>query len=105
MLSTLKQPFETSNLSKHLIKNLQITINILTDQEDNEQADTEEVPEPSQQRKPIGHSFLEGSSKSDKGKGKDTGNQSNQRKIPPASRGGEDDDNSNSDEDPDQRRP
>jgi len=38
-----KQPFETSDLSKHPIKNLQTTINILTDQEDNEQADTEEA--------------------------------------------------------------
>ncbi len=74
MLSTSKQPFETSDLSKHLIKNLQITINILTDQEDNEQADTEEVSDISQQKKPVGHSFSGGSSKSDKGKGKDTGN-------------------------------
>ena len=63
-----------SDLSKHPIKNLQITINILTDQKDNEQADTEEVPKPSQQKKPSGHSFPRESSKPDKGKGKDTEN-------------------------------
>jgi len=31
VLSTLKQLFEMSDLSKHLIKNLQTTINVLTD--------------------------------------------------------------------------
>ena len=45
VLSTLKQPFEMSDLSKHLIKNLQTTINLLTDQKENEEADTEEVPD------------------------------------------------------------
>ncbi len=36
MLSFHKQPFETFDLSKHLIKNLQFTINVLIDQEENE---------------------------------------------------------------------
>ena len=96
MLSTSKQFFETSDLSKYLIKNLQTTINILTDQEDNEQADMKEVLEPSQQKKLSGHSFLGGSSKPDKGKEKDIGNQSSQKKIPPASGGGGDDGDSSS---------
>ena len=48
-------------------------INILTDQEDNDQAESEEVQDTSQQRKPTGHFFPSGSSKPDKGKGKDTG--------------------------------
>ncbi len=77
---------------------------MLTDQEDNDQVDTEEAPDTSQQRKLIGHSFPGGSSQSDKGKGKDTGNQSSQRKILPASGGGGDDDNSSSDEEPDQKK-
>jgi len=47
VLSTSKQPFETSDLSKHPIKNLQTTINMLTDQEENEEADTKEVPDTS----------------------------------------------------------
>src|SRR6266540_2150633 len=102
MLSSQKQPFETSNLSLHPIKNFQSTINILTDQEDNEQADMEEVSNISQQRKPTRHSFSGGSSKPDKGKGKDTGNQSSQRKIPPASGKGGGDSSSSSDEKPDQ---
>ena len=72
-MSSQKQPFETSDLSLHLIKNFQSTINVLTDQEDNKQADMEEATEISQQRKPTGHSFSEESSKPDKGKGKDTG--------------------------------
>ena len=105
MLSSQKQLFETSDLSQHLIKNLQSTINILTDQEDNEQANTEEVPDTSQQRKPIGHSFPNGSSKSDKGKGKDIENQSSQKNIPPASGGRGGGDNSSSDEKPDQEKP
>ncbi len=79
-----------SDLSKHLIKNLQTTINILIDQEDNEQADTKEVPNTSGQKKPSEHSFPGGSSKPDKEKGKDTKNQSSLRKIPPASGGGDD---------------
>jgi len=83
---------------------LQITINILTDQEDNENVDTEEVPELSQQKKPIRHSFLRGFSKPDKGKGKNTRNQSSQKKILPASKGG-DDDSSSSNEEPNQRKP
>ncbi len=63
----------------------------------------EEVPDTSQQKKLIGYFFPGGSSKPDKGKGKDTGDQSSQKKIPPASDGGGDDDSS-SDEDPDQRK-
>ena len=105
MLSIQKQSFETSDLSQHLIKNLQSIINVLIDQEDNEQADTEESLEPSQQKKPTGHSFLGGSSKPDKGKGKDIGDQSSQRKIPPASGEGGGDDSSSSDEDPEPRKP
>ncbi len=104
MLSTSRHPFETSNLSQHPIKNLQTTINILTNQEDNEQADTEEVLDTSHQKKPIRHSFPDGSSKPDKRKGKNTGNQSSQNKIPPAS-GREEDDDSSSDKDPDQQKP
>ncbi len=103
VLSTSKHSFETSDLSQHPIKNLQITINILTDQEDNEQANTEEVSDTSQQKKLIGYLFSGGSSKSDKGKGKDTEDQSSQRKILLASSGGDDDDSS-SDEDLDQRK-
>src|SRR6266540_5292439 len=105
VLSNQKQPFKTSDLSQHPIKNLQSTINILTDQEDNNLADTEDAPNISQQRKPQGHSFPGGSSKpNNKGKGKDTGDQSNLRNIPPASGGGGDD-SSSSDEEPDQRKP
>ena len=101
MLSSQKQPYETSDLSLHPIKNLQSTINILTDQEDNNLTDTEDQPDTSQQRKPIGHSFLGGTNKSNKGKEKDTGNQesSSQKNIPPVSGGGGDD--SSSDEEPD----
>ncbi len=104
MLSSQKQPFETSDLSLHSIKNLQSTINVLTDQEENEQVDMEKVPDTSQQRKPTGHSFPGGSSKSDKGKGKDTGGQDSHRKIPPASGGGGDD-SSSSDKELDSRKP
>jgi len=104
MLSSQKQSFEISDLSLHPIKNLQSTINVLIDQEDNEQADTEEVPDTSQQKKPTGHSFLGGSSKPDKGKGKDTGDQSSQRRILLAS-GEEGDNSSSSDEEPDLRKP
>ena len=77
----MKQPFETSDLSKHLIKNLQTTINVLIDQEKNEEADTEEVLNTSDQRKLSEHSFPRGSSKPDKGKEKDTEDQSSSRKI------------------------
>ncbi len=105
-LTFQKQPFETSDLSQHPIKNLQSTINVLTDQEDNDAAETGDAQDISQQRKPEGHSFPSGSSKPDKkGKGKDTGDQSSLRNIPPASGGGGDDDDSSSDEDPDQRKP
>jgi len=47
VLSISRHSFETSELNKHPIKNLQTTINILTDQEDNEQADTKEAPDTS----------------------------------------------------------
>ncbi len=105
-LTFQKQPFETSDLSQHPIKNLQSTINVLTDQEDNDAAETGDAQDISQQRKPEGHSFPSGSSKPDKkGKGKDTGDQSSLRNIPPASGGGGDDDDSSSDEEPDQRKP
>ncbi len=94
-----------SNLSKHLIKNLQITINVLIDQEENEKADTEKVPKLSKQKKLTGHSFLRGSSKPDKGKGKDIRDQSSLRKILPASGEEDDGDSSNNEEEPDQRKP
>ncbi len=81
ILSITKQLFEVSDLSKHSIKNLQTTINILTDQEENEEVDTEEVSDTSNQKKPTGHSFSRGSSKPDKGKEKDTEDQSSSRKI------------------------
>ena len=64
----------------------------------------EEVPDTSQQKKPIRHSFLGGSSKPDKGKGKDTRNQSSQKKILPASGGEGDEDDSSNDEDTDSRK-
>src|SRR6266498_1399937 len=106
VLSSQKQPFETSDLSQHPIKNLQSTINVLTDQEDNDLAETEDAQDTSQQKKPEGHSFPSGSSKPDKkGKGKDTGDQSSLRNIPPASGGGGDDDDSSSDEESDKRKP
>ena len=74
MLSFQKQPFETLDLSQHPIKNLQSTINVLTDQEDNNLADTEDQPDTRQQRKPEEYSFPGRSSKpNNKGKGKDTG--------------------------------
>src|SRR6266540_3347189 len=106
-LTFQKQPFETSDLSQHLIKNLQSTINVLTDQEDNNLGDTEDAPDTSQQRKPQGHSFPGRFSKPDKKeKGKDTGDQRNQSNIPPASGGGGGDgSDSSSDEEPDQRKP
>src|SRR6266540_4596229 len=104
VLSSQKQLFETSDLSQHPIKNLQSTINVLTDQEDNNLTDTEDALDTSQQRKPEGHSFPNGSSKPNKkGKGKDTGDQSSLRNISPAS-GGEGDDSSSSDEELDQRK-
>ena len=46
VLTNKKLPFEISDLSKHPIKNLQLTINILTDQketEEQEEADTGEA--------------------------------------------------------------
>ena len=64
-----------------------------------------EVLNTSQQKKLSGHSFSGRFSKPDKGKEKNTGNQSSQKKIPPASGGGEDNDSSSSDEKPDQRKP
>ncbi len=104
-LTFQKQPFETSDLSQHPIKNLQSTINVLTDQEDNDVADTGDALDTSQQRKPGGHSFPGGSSKPDKkGKGKDTGDQSSLRNIPPASKGGGGGDSSSSEEKLDQRK-
>ncbi len=104
LLSTSKQSFEMSSLSKHSIKNLQITINVLTYQEENDEADTKEVPDTSNQKKLTGHSFLGGSSKPDKEKGKDIGNQSSLRKILPASGEGDDDDSSSSEEESDRRK-
>ncbi len=104
MLSTTKQLFEMSSLSKYLIKNLQTTINMLTDQEENEETDMEEVPDMSNQKKPTEHSFLGGSSKPDKGKERETEDQSSLRKILPASGGGDDGDSSSSEEEPDRRK-
>src|SRR6266542_407184 len=105
-LTFQKQPFETSDLSQHPIKNLQSTINVLTDQEDNDVADTGDAPDTSQQRKPGGYSFPGGSSKPNKkGKGKDTRDQSSLRNILPASGGGGGGDSSSSEEEPDQRKP
>ncbi len=64
----------------------------------------EKVPDISNQKKPTRHSFLGGSRKPDKGKGKDTGDQSSSRKISPASDEGDDGNSSSSDEDLDQRK-
>ncbi len=51
IIKTRKLSFETSDLSKHPIKNLQSTINILMDKEDNEEEEnTEEIPEQSTQK-------------------------------------------------------
>ena len=47
VLSFQKQLFETSDLSQYPIKNLQSTINVLTDQEDNNLADMEDAPDTS----------------------------------------------------------
>ncbi len=74
---------------------------MLTDQEDNEKADMEEVSDTSSQKKLSKHSFPGGSSKPDKGKGRDTGDQSSLRKILPASDGGDNSDSSSSEEEPD----
>ena len=104
LISTSKQIFEMSSLSKHLIKNLQTIINVLTDQEENEKADTEEVPNTSSQKKPSGHSFSGGSSKPDKRKGRDTRDQSSLKKIPPVSDGEDDSDSSSSEEESDRRK-
>ncbi len=103
MLSTSKQPFETSDLSKHPIKNLQLIINVLTDQKKNEEADIEEVSDTSQKIK-TGYSFSGGSSKPNKGKGKDTRDQSSSRKISPASGGGDGGNSSSSDKDLEYRK-
>ena len=73
MMSTRKLTFETSDLSKHPIKNLQTTINVLIDQKENEkEGDIEEVPEQSIQKKQPVYLFPDGSSKPLKGKEKDT---------------------------------
>ncbi len=101
LISTSKQIFEMSSLSKHL---MQTTINMLTDQEENEKADTEEVPNTSSQKKPSGHSFSGGSSKPDKRKGRDTRDQSSLKKIPPVSDGEDDSDSSSSEEESDRRK-
>ncbi len=77
---------------------------MLTDQEENEKADTEEVLDKSNQKKLIRHSFLKRSSKPNKGKGKNTKDQSSLRKILPASGGGDDRDSSSNDEEPDRRK-
>ena len=50
----------------------------------------------SNQKRPSGYSFLKGSSKPDKGKGKDTGNQSSSRRISPTSDRGDNNDGSSS---------
>ncbi len=75
ILKIRKLSFETSDLSKHPIKNLQPIINILTDKEDKEEKENiEEVLElNSQKDKLLGSLFLEESSKPNKGKEKDTG--------------------------------
>ena len=74
ILRIRKLSFEASDLSKHLIKNLQLTINILTDKKDNKEEDVEEVSESSNQKKSIEHSFSGRFSKPDKGKKKNTRN-------------------------------
>ncbi len=94
-----KLSFKAFNLSKHLIKNLQMIINILTDKEDNEEeGDTEKIPEPSTQKQLSEHSFPGRFSKPNKGKEKDTRDQSSIRRIPPSDRGGDSDDDNNSSE-------
>jgi len=77
---------------------------MLTDQEENEEADTEEVPDTSNQKKLTGYSFLRGSNKPNEGKEKDTRDQSSSRKILSASGGGDDGDSSSSEEEPDRRK-
>ncbi len=64
----------------------------------------EKVSETTQKKKSSGYSFPEGSSKLDKGKGKDTEDQSSLRKISPASGGGDDGNSSSSDEESDKRK-
>jgi len=106
IFKTRKLSFEASDLSKHLIKNLQSTINVLIDKEDNkEEEDTEKVLKPSIQKKPIEHSFSGGFSKSNKRKGKDTEDQSNSNRNRSSGREGDDDSSSSSDkEDPNPRK-
>ncbi len=98
ILKNRKLSFKASDLSKHPIKNLQSTINILTDKEDNEKENMKEVPELSNQRKPLRHSFPGGFSKSNKGKEKDIRDQSNTDRNKPSSGGGDSDSSSSSDE-------
>ncbi len=100
-----KLSFEASDLSKHPIKNLQSTINVLSDKGNNEEEDTEEILELNSQKKLSGHSFLKESSKPNKGKEKDTGDQFNQRRKPLASGREGDDSNSSNEEEPDRRKP
>jgi len=51
VLTNRRLSFEASNLSKYPIKNLLITINVLTNQEKNKKEDTEKVTEQSIQKK------------------------------------------------------
>ncbi len=72
-LSIRKFSFEASNLSKHPIKNLQSTINLLSDKEDNEHEEANDPPEQiNQNTSSLSHLFSGRSSQSYKGKGKDT---------------------------------
>ncbi len=98
-----KLSFEASDLSKHPIKNLQSTINILSDKGDNREEEADDLPEQTTQNiLSSSYSFLGGSSKPNKGKEKVTGDQSRKRNILPAS-GGRDNDSSSSEKEPDQR--
>jgi len=72
----------------------------LTDKKDNEEEeDTEKVPELSSQKRSADHSFPGGSSKPNKGKGKDIRDQSNSAKSKPSSGGGDEDSSSSDEED------
>ncbi len=76
MLRTRKLPFEASDLSKYLVKNLQSTINVLTDKEDDgKEENTEKIPKQSTQKQLVGLSFSKRFSKPTKEKEKDIGEQ------------------------------
>ena len=103
-LTIRKLSFEASDLSKHPIKNLQTTINILSDKGNKEEENADDSPEQTTQNIfSSSRSFL---NNPDKRKGKDTGrgrrNHQTNKKISSRSEGGRDSSHS-SDEEPDRR--